>query len=326
MYCTNGLINSGTGHCCPSGFQFNTTLNPSMDWLSSSVLSIPNWTAEGMAHIAPTTAPTSSSGNYTTANDDPWNYFDASFKEVINPSPLTCPATDIFGDSTSGYLQNVSQSIPLSLVHGPLNLDDNDKSDETEGLLYADLSLPTVAADTLQRPRTASWGTTSKHPCCNSGDSKSERHLTRIKQEESKMSKKSVSLSRKRHQFRNTKPNQKINHSQRNDTTSTKNSKSVKTTHNLVEKQYRTRLNGQFSTLLRSLPPDVVGTKIVGYSNRDSAPEKKVSKAEVLVLAKEYIKSLERTKKALEDDKERLLADVQWLKRILVSIRGEIMP
>jgi hypothetical protein len=43
-----------------------------------------------------------------------------------------------------------------------------------------------------------------------------------------------------------------------------------------VEKQYRNRLNGQFETLLQKLPKEEAGY----------ADEKRVSKVEVLVLAK----------------------------------------
>ncbi|KUJ21427.1 uncharacterized protein LY89DRAFT_681934 [Mollisia scopiformis] len=82
----------------------------------------------------------------------------------------------------------------------------------------------------------------------------------------------------------------------------------------MVEKQYRTRLNGQFSTLLSSLPPDVVGNETDSYGRVDSGAEKKVSKAEVLVLAKKHIENLERTKKSLECDKKALMEDVQRLK------------
>lgn len=90
--------------------------------------------------------------------------------------------------------------------------------------------------------------------------------------------------------------------------------------------QYRTRLNGQFSTLLSSLPPEVVGTEVDGLSGIDLGAEKRVSKAEVLILAKKHIENLERTKKSLENDKKALLKDIQRLKRAWIATGGDVMP
>lgn len=84
-------------------------------------------------------------------------------------------------------------------------------------------------------------------------------------------------------------------------------------------------MNGQFSTLLSVLPPEV-GTEVDGFDGLDSAAEKRVSKAEVLVLAKRHIENLERTKKSLEGDKRHLIEDVQRLKGAWVSMGGDVMP
>jgi hypothetical protein len=69
----------------------------------------------------------------------------------------------------------------------------------------------------------------------------------------------------------------------------------------MIEKQYRTRLNGQFSSLLDALPLDVVGTEIDSYADSSDC-KRKVSKGEVLVLARKYIQSLEQAKRRLEGD------------------------
>ena len=85
-----------------------------------------------------------------------------------------------------------------------------------------------------------------------------------------------------------------------------------KRSHNLTEKKYRTRLNGYFETLLAAIPkqsgagdtPTVAG----------DAPEKKISKGEVLVLAMEYIKELETDQNDLEQQRKTLSSDMEHLK------------
>jgi len=86
--------------------------------------------------------------------------------------------------------------------------------------------------------------------------------------------------------------------------------------HNQVEKQYRNRLNGQFETLLQTLPRDEAG-----YPG-----EKRVSKAEVLVLAKKHIMDLERETRMLEDENKTLAGDVEGLKRRWVELGGVVVP
>ncbi|EKD19637.1 helix-loop-helix DNA-binding domain containing protein [Drepanopeziza brunnea f. sp. 'multigermtubi' MB_m1] len=67
--------------------------------------------------------------------------------------------------------------------------------------------------------------------------------------------------------------------------------------HNQVEKQYRNRLNGHFEGLLLVLPREAVAGR---------GGEKKVSKAEVLSLARKHIKELERQRDRLQDENTRL--------------------
>lgn len=102
--------------------------------------------------------------------------------------------------------------------------------------------------------------------------------------------------------------------------------KMSRTSHNMVEKQYRNRLNGQFSTLLGVLPPDLVGVEVEGYGRDDSSAEKKVSKAEVLILAKRRIQDLERAKVNLEESNGALLEDMQRLKGAWSDMGGQVLP
>jgi predicted nuclease with TOPRIM domain len=77
-----------------------------------------------------------------------------------------------------------------------------------------------------------------------------------------------------------------------------------------VEKQYRNRLNGHFVSLLQMLPREENGL----------ANEKKVSKVEVLDLAKKHIEELERKKRELEEDNVGLEETVTELKKRWVNL------
>jgi hypothetical protein len=135
----------------------------------------------------------------------------------------------------------------------------------------------------------------------------------------------SSSTSAKGQQLRSTNTGPKIDVWEKNDGASTESSKSgSRISHNMVEKQYRTRLNGQFSSLLGVLPMDGMGEGN-GYGGGGGS-ERKVSKAEVLVLAKRHIQDLEREKMSLEGDKKALQEDVQRLKGAWVGRGGQILP
>ncbi|KAH6667687.1 hypothetical protein B0J14DRAFT_169882 [Halenospora varia] len=127
------------------------------------------------------------------------------------------------------------------------------------------------------------------------------------------------------HQLRSTKTAQKISYAEPNNPLSSQSLMNRRASHNLVEKQYRNRLNDQFNTLLSSILPDVVGNEINGY-RRGDGPERRVSKAGVLMLAKRHIEALETTNAELESEKEELKGSVQRLKGAWVNIGGEILP
>jgi len=89
-----------------------------------------------------------------------------------------------------------------------------------------------------------------------------------------------------------------------------------RTNHNQVEKKYRNRLNGQFETLLSALPSE---------DDQDGA-KSRISKAEVLMLAKRHIVELEREKVMLEEEHHALESDVEDLKRRFIEMGGVCMP
>jgi hypothetical protein len=91
----------------------------------------------------------------------------------------------------------------------------------------------------------------------------------------------------------------------------------------MIEKRYRTKLNGQFSILWNALPLDVMENETNGNGSRDCGGiESKVSKAEVLVHARAHIQNLERTKRSLEGDRKALQDDLERLKAAWVNRGG----
>jgi hypothetical protein len=87
------------------------------------------------------------------------------------------------------------------------------------------------------------------------------------------------------------------------------NSESVsRTNHNMVEKQYRNRLNSQFDTLLSVLPDAVMDSRVSG------SEERKISKAEVLILAMQHISQLEKAGSQLKGERDALLEKLNLLK------------
>lgn len=92
--------------------------------------------------------------------------------------------------------------------------------------------------------------------------------------------------------------------------------------HNIVEKQYRNRLNAQFVRLLAVLPADQRNASSGDDSTISDAPvaeDKRVSKAEVLDLATRRIKALEERRRRLEEENSQLLGNVDAMTSNVVS-------
>ncbi|KAK3687567.1 hypothetical protein B0T22DRAFT_132266 [Podospora appendiculata] len=92
--------------------------------------------------------------------------------------------------------------------------------------------------------------------------------------------------------------------------------------HNVVEKQYRNRLNVQFERLLAALPTaaeqkaDGDGPYDMDGRARDSCAmvdEKRLSKAEVLDMATRRIKALEKGRRHLQQERAELLQNVDLI-------------
>ncbi|KAM7193296.1 allergen Fus c 3 [Naviculisporaceae sp. PSN 640] len=98
----------------------------------------------------------------------------------------------------------------------------------------------------------------------------------------------------------------------------------TRNSHNLVEKQYRNRLNAHFENLLNALPDSI---RSPGGSGGDSdgieggggaasvdLGERRLSKAEVLDMSRRYIQSLEKERDKLEREREELQGDMARLR------------
>jgi hypothetical protein len=294
-------------------------------------LSIPDWPTETALNDDYATSPISSSGIYTPGHSDS-SFKDAIRRDSFTPStgensrismtqyPMSVATSNWKSNWTQGFDQqpDAFSCSPLALMSEHILPQEVEEEDQER--IYG--HSPSATTETIpQSPRKPAWGS-PKESRRNSNSSKPEKHSSRRKKEHGISSSKSSS---KGHRLRSTKPGQRISYADECDPAPE--DKGAKTSHNLVEKQYRNRLNGQFSTLLSSLPSDVVGAEVRGVGKGDlGGAEKKVSKAEVLVLAKQHIETLEKSRRKLEEDKRALLVDVQRLKRAWVGMGGEVMP
>ncbi|KAK3307437.1 uncharacterized protein B0T15DRAFT_178488 [Chaetomium strumarium] len=96
--------------------------------------------------------------------------------------------------------------------------------------------------------------------------------------------------------------------------------------HNLVEKQYRNRLNAQFERLLAVLPVDECRTR-AGTMDRvetSGVDEKRMSKAEVLELATRRIRTLEVERNQLLRERRELLRSIEVMMAGAVGARPGI--
>ncbi|KAH7144614.1 hypothetical protein B0J13DRAFT_623139 [Dactylonectria estremocensis] len=98
--------------------------------------------------------------------------------------------------------------------------------------------------------------------------------------------------------------------------TDTPEERRTRASHNLVEKQYRNRLNAQFESLLNALP-EQVRTGGDGDDSEGGGPvdwgDRRVSKGEVLEMARKHIETLERERDVLEREKMELQGSLHQL-------------
>jgi hypothetical protein len=265
---------------------------------------------------------------YTTANGDSWNYIDASFKqEAIQSSSLTSSTTKTYANSFSAYPHTISQPdrnrswdqgnfqaanvpyFPFSPIHDlPDQIKDREGDLREEKICSIRPLSTSTYGSSPQSPGKTPWGP-SKEAHKRSGSYKSAKSASQIKEKTRKLLHRRTSSS-----------------NAKNDVAGTDSTDCLRVAHNLIEKRYRTKLNGQFSILWNALPLDVTGDETNGDRGRDCGGiERKVSKAEVLVHARAHIQNLERTKRNLEGDRKALQDDLERLKAAWVNMGGQVM-
>ncbi|KAI1417865.1 hypothetical protein F5Y13DRAFT_63387 [Hypoxylon sp. FL1857] len=85
-------------------------------------------------------------------------------------------------------------------------------------------------------------------------------------------------------------------------------------THNQVEKQYRNRLNAHFESLLEALPETMQAGEGEDDGEALDLTDRRVSKAEVLDMARRHIQALERECAALEGERDELRNNMERLR------------
>jgi hypothetical protein len=274
----------------PSIQQYGTTSD-------SSRCVVPAWTSNQYpSHEYQTTSvPASSQPIYSSSIIDPRDLSDHSYKESPQINLFS------FGSSTPDssyqyayqqYASSVSNSawstytlqathsshLPTSYAHDNFEAEEEGEATALPNCPFA--SPPEDNAAQPKLPYKPAWGASSEMK--SESPSEGKRHSKRGTASDKDWRpthRKSGSSSSVR-QLRNSKPSQLSKSTSTNsDSESCSGSRSSKgrKSHNLTEKKYRSKLNGQFETLLSALP--AIPDSIEGYGE-DQVSEKKISKAE----------------------------------------------
>jgi len=189
-----------------------------------------------------------------------------------------------------------------------------DEDDDTPRAREYSMNLTSSSPDRHGPVRLPAWGSSRR----NSAASNSSKSTTGKRHKRRKSSSSTVApdqpLTQGAHRLRSTSSATSASASSSYTSTSKK-SQPARTNHNQVEKQYRNRLNGQFETLLETLPHDP-----------DMGGDKRVSKAEVLILAKKHIQKLEMERRELEEVNVELEGRVEGLIRRWADLGGMVLP
>jgi hypothetical protein len=330
-----------------SSFKDSNSTNPPTEWLSPPVLGIPDWPGDNQLDDAYTTSRLSSPIISTPAEMETRAYFDDYLQAALQQHSLTCEPTEIiktscspypqtgpYSDCTPNWARATSQASDVSnlplfvdidlLAQG--NDEDHDATLNEGSIDNFNTAIAFTGENFPQMAFKGSWP--SKETKRHSASFKSGRTSSRTSEKEQASPRKaSSSSSSKRHRLRSTQKGDRINYSEKGDAPSKRGTKGSKTSHNMVEKQYRSRLNSQFSNLLGFLPPETVDAEVDGYGRSDSgSAEKKVSKAEVLMLAKRHIEKLEQENMSLEGNNKELLENMMHLRGTWARMGGCVPP
>jgi hypothetical protein len=298
----------------------------------SPLLMAPEWSEDSQPSDEYIETPLQSPGVYTPLEGPPGTSFGQGFTSTSPSNLVVHPKIDYYDDfllsgSLPHHLDARGQSLNSRrsiLISPPINSraslpELRRPSRDEDAASPASYVYTTTAEPSLK----SSLGT-SKEQCQDSVTTASTSRSTRSKTAAKKVRSRKTSTGPSTQQIRSIRSGRKASSSSKDDPVYNDGSQASRNNHNLVEKQYRNRLNSQFETLLSTLPPDVVAAEAGRTSTYGG--EKRVSKGEVLILAKNYIETLEKTRDELENSNSMLRQNVQQLKMDLVQRNGDAMP
>jgi hypothetical protein len=237
----------------------------------------------------------------------------APWASLQNPVPNGTPAnmTLPFPASDSTYLNRSSSAmmapIPASIPLHPSNgYETNDDHDEDNPYITTSME-PNVTSPETRPLYNVAWASSSRRDSESNSQTPPETRAANATRTGNRTSRNQIN--------RDGAP------SNRSDTDSDGNHRARgRLNHDLTEKRYRKRLNHQFETLLKALPACLIAESEGSIGGPDDRREKRISKAEVLMLAKGHIETLERKQKELEEGNRALAARVKdmneaWIRR-----------
>jgi hypothetical protein len=296
------------------------------DWQPSEPsrdLGLPGWlTGDRNTDAVYPPLPVFSRGIFTSESGGSWHYFDSHFgpESQQNPSASNTDVTDDRqGNARAANVSNIPQS--LITAQQPSVARDEDYDSDMAGILSPSnepTSSSKLSESSHRSALKAAWGG-SKIPRQSPNPG---RHTSRSKQKQisSHRSQNSPSSTSKSisHQLRGVKATPKV------DVTNDADADALpkfRTAHNRVEKQYRIRLNTQFTHLLEAIPPRVAAMQFDGHVN-NGGRRGRASKGDVLALAKRYIQTLEQDKRRLEREGIENKTSIGRLRAALVMSGG----
>jgi hypothetical protein len=178
--------------------------------------------------------------------------------------------------------------------------------------------------------RQPAWGTSRALHKLSTGGARKFSTSTKSSMKSKTENKASPSQRKKRPSPITTSSTITFDDSKTNNTDSSTNRKSGKKGdqimhHNMVEKQYRNRLNVQFENILNNLPAEMRKYKIEDTWGDGDHPLKRVSKVETLVMATNYIQGLEKKEETLLEEQKILQAKEQNLMELWQVKNGVVM-
>ncbi|PVH69435.1 hypothetical protein DL98DRAFT_522191 [Cadophora sp. DSE1049] len=257
----------------------------------------------------------------STYQDNSWNPLDRSFGSLMTPNSMDTEfimpeklATKAYQDSYQNAYDNVAepqQTEPWSVASAA-----SDCGSASQASAGSSGAFPPTRESYSSSPLEMQRGSGKSIP--SGGTSSRSSRLSKRSKSQTK-SRGPATKSASQQRLRSTSTAVAVNSRPTTSSTSSYSSNSppkhARLNHNQVEKQYRNRLNGQFETLLSALPRE----------DGEGGEEKKVSKAEVLMLARKHIRELKRDSKRLEEENERLGGMMGGLKKRWVESGGLVL-